>query len=240
MRLLALAAASACAASSLAAARPDADVTVTADLGGAPTWASFFMLDCVGASHGEMYMWEDNRNHLRAIARDIGFRHVRGHGLLDDDMSSYICYWTNHHSEQICFTSWANIHSVFDFYLSVNIRPIFEISGMPSFLAWNQQSPSHVMWYRFGNMQPGNDTAWGLFIEDLFTDLVARYGVDELRSWRIEVCRSGRGVSGRVGSATWSTTFRDARSALSFGDAGLATARAHGRCVGSGLGDSTD
>ena len=49
-----------------------ADVTVTADLAGTTTLATKFMLDCVGASHGEMYMWEDNRNHLRAIARDIG------------------------------------------------------------------------------------------------------------------------------------------------------------------------
>lgn len=69
------------------------------------------------------------------------------------------------HSEQICLTSWTNLLNVFDFYLSVGIKPIFEISGMPSFLAWNQQSPSHVMWYRFGNMMPGNDTAWGDFIQ---------------------------------------------------------------------------
>ena len=67
------------------------DVTFTADLSGSGlTQQSFFLLDCVGASHGEMYMWEENRNHLRAIARDIGFKHVRGHGLLDDDLSTYL------------------------------------------------------------------------------------------------------------------------------------------------------
>jgi Glycosyl hydrolases family 39 len=79
------------AASLLSSASAAVDVTVTADLSGSGvTWASKFMLDCVGASHGEMYMWEDNRNHLRAIARDIGFKHVRGHGLLDDDLSTYL------------------------------------------------------------------------------------------------------------------------------------------------------
>ena len=72
------------------AAAAGVDVTITADLAGAPTLATKFMLDCIGASHGEMYMWEDNRNHLRAIARDIGFAHVRGHGLLDDDLSTYL------------------------------------------------------------------------------------------------------------------------------------------------------
>jgi xylan 1,4-beta-xylosidase len=179
MRLLALAAASACAASSLAAARPDADVTVTADLGGAPTWASFFMLDCVGASHGEMYMWEDNRNHLRAIARDIGFRHVRGHGLLDDDLSTYLNGAANMY----------NLHSIFDFLLSINVRPIFELSFTPSELA---SDPNDSLMHYRGNASPAKDRnasaghAWFDFIHDMVQDLVDRYGVEEIRRWRFE------------------------------------------------------
>ena len=179
MRLLALAAASACAASSLAAARPDADVTVTADLGGAPTWASFFMLDCVGASHGEMYMWEDNRNHLRAIARDIGFRHVRGHGLLDDDLSTYLNGAAN----------MFNLHSIFDFLLSINVRPIFELSFTPSELA---SDPNDSLMHYRGNASPAKDRnasaghAWFDFIADMVQDLVDRYGVEEIRRWRFE------------------------------------------------------
>ena len=60
-----------------------ADVTVTADLAGTTTLATKFMLDCVGASHGEMYMWEDNRNHLRAIAPSA-LRHRLRRNVLDD------------------------------------------------------------------------------------------------------------------------------------------------------------
>jgi len=96
------------------------DVSATADLSGQTTQQSFFILDCVGASHGMMYMWEDNRNHLLQISRDIGFKHVRGHGLLDDDLSTYL----NGRMKMV-------EHSIFDFLLSINVRPIFEVSFTP-------------------------------------------------------------------------------------------------------------
>ena len=155
------------------------DVTITADLAGAPTPASFFMLDCVGASHGEMYMWEDNRNHLRAIARDIGFAHVRGHGLLDDDLSTYLNGQAN---------LW-NLHSIFDFLLSISVRPIFELSFTPSELA---SDPDDSLMHSRGNASPAKDRnasaghAWFDFVHDLVQDLVDRYGVEEIRTWRFE------------------------------------------------------
>ena len=170
--------------------------TFTVDTSASPAQLNFPILDCVGSGHGALALRSDYRQQLANVQRDIGFKHIRGHGLLDDDMSSYICYWTEHHSEEICFTSWTNIFSVFDFYLSLNIRPIFEISGMPNFLAWNQQSPSHVMWYRFGNQMPGNDTRWSGFIQDLFTNLISRYGAEEIRSWRVEVWNEPAGPCG--------------------------------------------
>ena len=156
-----------------------ADVTVTADLAGTTTLATKFMLDCVGASHGEMYMWEDNRNHLRAIARDIGFAHVRGHGLLDDDLSTYLNGRAN---------MW-NLHSIFDFLLSINVRPIFELSFTPSELA---SDPSDSLMHYRANASPAKDRnasaghAWFDFIHDLVQDLVDRYGVEEVRRWRFE------------------------------------------------------
>jgi len=120
------------------------DVTAIADLSGGTTLQSFFILDCVGASHGLMYMWEDNRNHLRAISRDIGFKHVRGHGLLDDDLSTYLHGQVNMY----------NLHSIFDFLLSINIRPVFEVSFTPSELASNPDDS--LMHYR-ANASPAKN-----------------------------------------------------------------------------------
>ena len=150
------------------------DLSAKADLSGQTTQQSFFILDCVGASHGMMYMWEDNRNHLRQISRDIGFKHVRGHGLLDDDLSTYLNGQIN---------MW-NLHSIFDFLLSINVRPIFEVSFTPSELASNPNDS--LMHYRANASPAKNLTVWTQFIHDLVQDLVDRYGIDEIRLWRFE------------------------------------------------------
>ncbi len=47
------------------------------------TWP---ILDCVGTGHAALALRADYREHLVAVQRDIGFRHIRGHGILDDDM----------------------------------------------------------------------------------------------------------------------------------------------------------
>jgi hypothetical protein len=73
LRLLLLA----CSASALGQS-----VTATADLSGATTVLRQPMLQCIGSSHGSMYMWEDYRNHVRSAQSDIGFKFIRGHGLL--------------------------------------------------------------------------------------------------------------------------------------------------------------
>ena len=150
------------------------DVTAIADLSGGTSLQSFFILDCVGASHGLMYMWEDNRNHLRAISRDIGFKHVRGHGLLDDDLSTYLHGQVNMY----------NLHSIFDFLLSINIRPVFEVSFTPSELASNPDDS--LMHYRANASPAKNLSVWFQFIHDLVQDLVDRYGINEIRLWRFE------------------------------------------------------
>lgn len=41
---------------------------------------------CVGSSHAAMGLRQDWRDHLRAARNDLGFKFVRFHGLLDDDM----------------------------------------------------------------------------------------------------------------------------------------------------------
>ena len=58
-------------------------------------------------------------------ARDLGVKHIRGHGLLDDDMSV---------SYDASSQAFYNVDSLADFLLSIGMRPIFELSFMPSWL----------------------------------------------------------------------------------------------------------
>jgi len=136
---------------------------------------NFPILDCVGSGHGSLALRQDYREALQRVQRDIGFRHIRGHGLLDDDMSTFLDGEAN----------LVNLFSVFDFYLSVGIRPIFEISFMPEALALDPSKT--IMHYKGITSTYKNATAWASFITQVLSGLQARYGSEELRTWRFEV-----------------------------------------------------
>jgi len=137
----------------------------------------FPILDCVGSGHGSLALRADYRAHLAKVQHDIGFKHIRGHGLINDDMSTYLGGQAN----------LINLFSVFDYYLSVGIRPIFEISFMPADLAFDKSRT--VMHYNgiTSTFAANKAQDWYNLIVGIFTGLEARYGVDEVRSWRVEV-----------------------------------------------------
>ena len=140
----------------------------------------FPILDCIGSSHGSLGLRADYRDHLAKVQRDIGFKHIRGHGLMNDDMSTYL----NGKANLI------NLFSIFDFYLSVGLKPIFEISFMPALLAFDKTRT--VMHYQGITSTFAADKVqdWTQLISDMFTGLEGRYGIDEVRSWRIEVSQN--------------------------------------------------
>ena len=73
---------------------------------------SHFFETCVGSGHMSLTLREDWRNHLRMSARDLGVKHIRGHGLLDDDMSVSFAYGKH---------AFYNIDSLVDVLLSVGM-----------------------------------------------------------------------------------------------------------------------
>jgi hypothetical protein len=137
---------------------------------------NFPLLDCVGSGHGTLALRADYQAHLAQVQKDIGFKHIRGHGLLDDDMSTLLGGTT----------SLYNLFRVFDFYLSVGIRPIFELSFMPAALALDKTKT--IMHYDGITSAPKDFGAWAAFITEVVQGCVDRYGIAEVRSWKFEVC----------------------------------------------------
>jgi beta-xylosidase len=56
---------------------------------------------------------------------------------------------------------------------------------MPEQLAYDKSKTT--MHYKGITSAPANFSAWGELIGDLMTELAARYGLAELRTWRFEV-----------------------------------------------------
>jgi hypothetical protein len=81
--------------------------------------------------------------------------------------------------------SFTNIFRVFDFIVSIGMRPLVELSFMPSLLATD---PSDVgFWYRGGHSPPKRWDDWTLLLTELVRALELRYGAEEVRSWYFEV-----------------------------------------------------
>jgi xylan 1,4-beta-xylosidase len=150
----------------------------TFDCAGAPTALPHFWEHTVGSDHALMALRADWRAQLARAHRELGFRHVRFHGLLDDDMGTLTCQM-----ERLLY-SFFNADSIVDFLLSIGMHPFVELSFMPRALA---SSGTTVFKYQ-GNVTPPKDLdAWCTLIGRLAGHWLDRYGRREVRRWYFEV-----------------------------------------------------
>jgi xylan 1,4-beta-xylosidase len=116
------------------------------------------------------------------VQREVGFRHIRGHGLLSDPVGLYRPY--EHRGQRGVRYAFSYVDQVLDAYLALGIRPFVELGFMPAELASGDQT---VFWWR-GNVTPPSDhREWAALVRSTVEHLVDRYGLDEVRGWPIEV-----------------------------------------------------
>ena len=151
------------------------DVAFSADVSARTEAVSGAAWDSFGSSHGSTTLRAKWREHLVATQADVPFSRVRFHGLLDDDMSSFLNGQANA----------ALAFDTLDFLVAQRITPTIEVSFMPEELASNPALT--VFHYRGGASPPANFDRWRSFITAFTRLLLARYGAALLRTWRFEV-----------------------------------------------------
>ncbi|HWS35806.1 MAG TPA: xylan 1,4-beta-xylosidase [Actinoplanes sp.] len=129
---------------------------------------------CVGTGRMELALRRDYQESLALVQREIGFRHIRGHGIFADGMGV-------HRPPRTSFTY---LDQVVDAYLELGIRPFLELGFMPSELASGDQT---VFWWRGNVTPPRSYQDWADLVRGTITHLIGRYGLDEVRGWPIEV-----------------------------------------------------
>ncbi|WP_079141574.1 xylan 1,4-beta-xylosidase [Streptomyces sp. LUP30] len=137
---------------------------------------------CVGTGRIELALRRDYQDSLRLLQRDIGFRHIRGHGLLSDGMGVYRPY--DHEGARRVHHSFTYVDQVLDAYRETGIKPFLELGFMPAGLASGEQT---VFWWRGNVTPPRSPHEWADLVRATLTHLVDRYGLDEVRTWPIEV-----------------------------------------------------
>lgn len=115
---------------------------------------------------------------MRQARADLGFHHVRFHGILCDDIGTVICQ-----SMQLLY-SFFNTDQIFDFLLSIGMKPIVELSFMPNALASGDTTVFH---YRANVTPPKDYQQWGDLIFKVVSHWVDRYGISEVSTWPFEV-----------------------------------------------------
>ncbi len=132
----------------------------------------------VGSGHAPLALRADWQEQLRRCHEEIGFRHVRFHGLLSDRMGTLIT-----HREAPLY-SFFNADQIIDFLLKTGMRPFQELSFMPIRLASGDET---VFSYRGNVTPPREPKEWATLIDKLVRHWVMRYGIDEVSQWFLEV-----------------------------------------------------
>jgi xylan 1,4-beta-xylosidase len=153
-------------------------LTFFCDLAEATTPLPHFWEHTVGSDHARMALRDDWRRQLKRAHEDLGFRHVRFHGLLSDDIGAIVC-----NDKEIRY-SFFNSDQIFDFLLSIGMKPFVELSFMPGVLA----SGSKTVFSYDANITPPRDyKEWATLIDRFVSHVVDRYGEREVSKWFFEV-----------------------------------------------------
>lgn len=144
----------------------------------APTSLHHFWEHTVGSCHATMALRADWQKQLTRCNSELGFKHVRFHGLLSDDMGTLV------KQENKLVYSFFNADQICDFLLSIGMRPFVELSFMPAALA----SSTDTVFHYKGNITPPKDyDDWETLIKKLVEHWVQRYGMTEVSRWYFEV-----------------------------------------------------
>ncbi len=151
--------------------------TVDATAPGTPITRSWEL--AVGSGDAWSLLRADLQAKLRRAVRECGFRYLRCHGVLSDQLQAVI----RNRAGQIVY-NWRLVDAAYDALLDLGLRPFVELGFMPTALASGTQS---VFYYRANVTPPADYDAWRQFITALVSHWRDRYGADEIRRWYFEV-----------------------------------------------------
>jgi xylan 1,4-beta-xylosidase len=125
--------------------------------------------------HAPLLLRPDLLQHLRLAKQELGFRYVRCHGTLSDDMDVVQADGS---------FSFAKIRQMLDNLLELGLRPFFELSFMPGQFASSETSICH---YKGRTSPPKNWELWQQMIRQVAQFCDETYGADEVKTWYFEV-----------------------------------------------------
>ena len=133
-------------------------IQFTCSLSDKSTPLPHFWEHTVGSGHAPLALRADWQAQLKKCKDELGFRHVRFHGLLSAMMDTLITVKGKHDY------SFFNANSIFDFLVSIDMRPFVELSFMPTTIASGHKEVFH---YESNVTPPKIYNDWAILIKKL-------------------------------------------------------------------------
>jgi xylan 1,4-beta-xylosidase len=134
---------------------------------------------CVGAGRANEGLRADWQQQLAVAHKECGFKYIRMHGLLTDDMAVY-----REDGKGNPEYNYQYVDALYDYIVSIGMKPFVELGFMPSALASGDKT---IFWWR-GNVTPPKDyDKWAALIQNLVRHFTDRYGRNEVKTWYFEV-----------------------------------------------------
>ncbi|MBQ9032350.1 MAG: helix-turn-helix domain-containing protein [Parasporobacterium sp.] len=142
--------------------------------GGTTLSHNYHRMICVGSAR--QFLYKEVQDMLIRVQQEIRFQYVKFHGLLSDEMMVY-----TEDKDGTPHYSFTLIDKVLDFLQSVGMKPLFQLSFMPVALA---EDPHRLMdFYHYNTSPPKDLKKWTDLVDATVRHCVARYGLEEVRSW---------------------------------------------------------
>ncbi|HEY1686572.1 MAG TPA: hypothetical protein VGG19_17545 [Tepidisphaeraceae bacterium] len=134
---------------------------------------------CVGSDRAAIHLRDDDMQQLKYVHEACGFRYVRFHGLLSEEMHVY-----SETPDGKPIYNWKNIDKIYDGFLAMGVKPFVELGFMPTALASGKDT---VFCYKSNITPPKSYEKWGAFIQALVQHWTDHYGAQEVKTWPFEV-----------------------------------------------------
>ena len=152
---------------------------ITADYSNIKGNHDTFFRESVGAGRAAEGLRADWQYDLAVVHREAGFKYIRFHGLLDDEMGVYL-----EDKDGKPIYDFQYVDALYDAILDIGMRPFVEISFMPQALASGTDT---VFWWEANITPPKDYDKWEDLIRSIVEHWTARYGEDEVKQWYFEV-----------------------------------------------------
>jgi xylan 1,4-beta-xylosidase len=153
--------------------------TITADYSQVKGPRNEFFRQVVGAGRAAEGLRTAWLRDLAVVHRECGFKYIRFHGLLQDEMA---IYREDRNGEPVY--NFQYVDELYDAILNVGMKPFVEFSFMPQALASGNKT---IFWWKGNITPPKSYDKWRQLIEALVKHWTDRYGVDEVKQWYFEV-----------------------------------------------------